>query len=147
MPETTAFVEFDLIGPLRIFRTKHAAVSSPAWDLGTVKEWNLARATKVIRRRVLARDGWNCVHCGNPITWSTAHMHERQARGKILEIAENEWQGGEVSLDNSCCFCYDCHLNGPTGHGKRKPQFLATAEHFLKVTTPVEWPTDEVDID
>jgi hypothetical protein len=123
MSDKFAFVEFDTFGPIRIFRTEHAASQSQAWDLGMVKAWNRARATEAIRRRVFYRDGWLCVHCGNSITWETGHLHERQHRGEILEISENEWQGGEVSLANSETRCYHCHIVDPTGHGKRAPQF------------------------
>lgn len=126
MPDKFAYVEFSAATgkPIRIFRTEHAASVSPAWDLGLVKLWNRARAVDSIRRQVFERDGWACVHCSESICWKTGHMHERQARGQILQISENEWQGGEISLDNSVTLCAQCHLYDKiAGHGDRQPDF------------------------
>lgn len=122
MSSTRAHVEFDDIGPVRVFRTAQAAAVTRT--LGLTRIVNRTLAVRAIRRRVFERDGWLCVHCSNPVIWKTGHMHERQHRGDIQLTEEGYYSGGEISLENSVCLCYSCHLNDPVaGHGKRNPQF------------------------
>lgn len=125
--DTIAYVEFDIAGPIRIFRNKDLAVSSEAFNIGLVRQWSYSRAVKAIRRRVFERDGWACVHCSEPLTWQTAHMHERQSRGDIQLTPEGYYSGGEISLENSITLCSECHLHDKiAGHGNRQPRFGET---------------------
>ncbi len=119
---TRAYVEFDKIGPVRIFRTAQAAAVTRTF--GLVRIVNRTLAVRAIRRRVFERDGWACVHCANPVIWKTGHMHERQARGDIQLTEEGYYSGGEISLENSITLCANCHLyDKVAGHGNRQPQF------------------------
>lgn len=126
MSNEKVYVEYDAIGPIRVFRSDRAAADishNLAWSLNLIKLANRAWAVQVIRMRVFHRDSWACVHCSNGITWSTGHMHERQARGDIRLTPEGYYSGGEISLENSCTLCYHCHLEDDNAHGKRRPQF------------------------
>lgn len=106
--------------PILIFRTVREALSSEAYELGLVLEWERTNAVEIIRRAVFTRDNWECTHCGQSVTWDgerKGHMHERRWRGK----------GGEISTENSTTLCGDCHENDKkAGHGNRKPQFAVT---------------------
>lgn len=111
----SCWAEYDSDGRvIRIFRTHKAAVLNPAWETGHVLETPRADAVESIRRQVFERAGYKCETCGDRVTWDSGHLHEKHHRGK----------GGEVSVENGQCLCYNCHLNDPiVGHGKRKPQF------------------------
>lgn len=52
-----------------------------------------------LRRQVLARDGYKCVACGEPITERTSHIHHR------LPLSE----GGTNHLDNLESRCKGDH--------------------------------------
>jgi 5-methylcytosine-specific restriction endonuclease McrA len=100
--------------PVRIFRTEKDARADSGFDLGLVVRWIRANAVEIIRRAVFVRDDWTCTHCGNPVTWDTGEMHERQWRGR----------GGEISLENSTTLCQHCHSKDKVaGHGTRQVQW------------------------
>jgi hypothetical protein len=124
--------EYDSDGRvIRIFRTRKAAVQSPAWDTGHVLETPRAEAVDSIRRQVFTRAGYRCENptCRNPITWDTGDLHERQPRGKLVKVSAFEYQGGEVSVANGVCLCHNCHMDDPVaGHGKRKVRFGESAQ-------------------
>lgn len=80
-------------------------------------------AVEVIRREVFKRDSWRCTHCGEAVAWNTGHMHEKQPRGRIVEVFPHVYVGGEISVDNCTTLCYNCHMNTDAGHGERRPRF------------------------
>ena len=69
-------------------------------------------AVKNIRDQIWDRCKGECEWCSKIISKDSMHMHEKIHRG----------QGGEISLENSCGICYECHF-GPLGHGNRAPRF------------------------
>lgn len=121
------YVEFDsAFLPIRIFRNQEQAKRSDAWTWGMVKAWTRVMATSAIRRRVFERDDWACVHCGEPIDWQNGELHERWARGDIRLMESGEYQGGEISIENSETRCHNCHT-GRGGAHDRHPQWSATS--------------------
>lgn len=110
--------EFDL--PIRIFRYQSQAMRNPAWDNGQVRLVTYAYAVEIIRQYVFRRDEYACVHCGNMVTWESGEMHERQPRGQIRLTEDGEYQGGEISTENSETRCHDCHT-GSNGVHNRNP--------------------------
>lgn len=93
--------------PSRIFRH-----TTDGWKASVdgfeVRSWDHTEAVKSIRKQVYSRSEQMCEYCGEIITWSTMHMHEKIPKGK----------GGEVSLENCVALCAECHLNKE--HGDRK---------------------------
>jgi 5-methylcytosine-specific restriction endonuclease McrA len=104
------WVEFDSVGPCRIFKNWHAAATSGI-PLDRIREFPRRDAVSTIRQRVFERSHNTCDDCGTALTWNTAHMHEKIHRGN----------GGEVSLENSILVCYTCHMD--IEHGNRKLHF------------------------
>src|ERR1700674_1912774 len=100
--------------PIRIYKNQKEAVR-----LGTnLAEWERANAVLCIRHAVFRRDGMQCTHCGNGVTFGTGHMHERQARGTIKQVSSFEYESGPISIQNSTTLCPACHGNDPVaGHG------------------------------
>lgn len=122
-PPTKCWVELSKDRqPVRIFRSNKAAhLAALAGE--TIARMPYRMAVEIIRRAVFCRDKWKCTHGGEPITWTSGHMHERQPRGKIVQVAPGVWVGGEVSLDNGTTLCYSCHMKTDAGHGKRQVRF------------------------
>lgn len=102
---------------VRIFKVGKVAVREGGLNGHTLAQMEKAQAVSEIRHAVFARDEYKCTHCGADVTWEgfhAGHMHEKIWRGR----------GGEQSVSNCVCLCYDCHLNDPVaGHGNRKPQW------------------------
>jgi 5-methylcytosine-specific restriction endonuclease McrA len=51
----------------------------------------------LLRKRVLARDGWRCQLCGSP---RDLHVHHLIKRGQL----------GDDVLDNLITLCMNCHM-------------------------------------
>jgi hypothetical protein len=113
MSKQLVFVEFDGQNIIRIIR-KHIDV----FKLPPERVQQVAKSVAVgeIRRQVVARANGECENCGKRILGGTGHMHEKLAKGKRGEDGDF----GEVSVDNCCYLCYDCHINGE--HGDRRFQ-------------------------
>jgi len=125
--EKFVYVEFDsAFRPIRIFRNREQAARYEAWTFNMVKIWSRTRATAALRRRVFDRDDWACVHCGTPFDWQTGEMHERWHRGDVRRLESGEYQGGEISMENSEARCRGCHT-GPGGAHDRRPQWSEAA--------------------
>ena len=108
MAKQLVFVEIREGKIYRILRT-----NADAWRLPPeiVQQWPRAEAVKAIRQQVFERSKGECEDCGVRLTEYMGHMHERQSRGK----------GGEISMDNSCFICYNCHIGRDDAeHGDRK---------------------------
>ena len=80
-------------------------------------------AVSEIRKQIWQRCAGNCEWCRKRIIQDgplkqKMHMHEKILKGS----------GGEVSLDNSCGICENCHANSPEAHGDRKPQWTKELE-------------------
>lgn len=92
---------------VRIFKSRSAASRSgmilALMDRGT--------AVKAIRHQLWLRCKGECELGGEPITETTAHMHELKHRG----------QGGEISISNSVMACATCHRYQ---HRDRNPRWL-----------------------
>lgn len=114
MSRLRVWCEFGADGrAIRIFRSTNAAVSSPAWDEGRVREYPRKNAVEEIRRQVFEKCNGECPLCGRPITWDSGHMDEEVSRGA----------GGEISIWNSRFICPPCHI-GPQGkHSNRLPKW------------------------
>src|SRR5215831_1071255 len=108
MSRNRVYVEIDPATqlPVRILKGVRGWFSLP---VERQAEWPKKDATEQIRRQVWERAGKNCEKCGKPVSWSGMHMHERLHRSK----------GGEVSVENGWCLCYDCHI--PEEHANRLP--------------------------
>lgn len=117
---------------IRIFRNKRAAARRQYADnAALVCELVRAQATDDIRRAVHARDEESCVHCGKALLYGQMELHERQSRGTILETEAGDYEGGEVSIENSETRCKDCHtVNKDSAHGNRQPQFSTPSGRF-----------------
>lgn len=123
-----ALVEFEASGKaIRIFREAWQAREVPAFDLGLVREHNLAEATKQIRDWVFARDEFACVACAESITTESGELHERQWRGRIEE-RDGKYYGGEVSRANSETRCFACHKETHGREVKWSPKTLTSDE-------------------
>lgn len=108
---------------IRIFRSKKAAAFSIVLNEACiVTEREHALAVGQIRRQVFTRDEFTCVKCGQELTWATAEMDERQARGRCEKV-EGGYQSGEVSVENCQTYCRSCHTSGPNAKHKRAPSF------------------------
>ena len=84
-----------------------------------------------IRYAVLDRDGWCCVHCGQPVNMETSELDEKQARGQCDQQPDGEFQSGEVSVENCQILCRKCHT-GPGGKHDRAPSFLGAPNATLQ---------------
>lgn len=115
---------------IRIFRNKKAAVlfqlrPSHGLDQPVIRQMERAVAVEQIRRQVFERDDYTCVRCGKTLTWETAEMHEKQARGNCQQVGKYEYQSGEQSVENCETLCHECHT-GKGGVQDRSPSFTRT---------------------
>lgn len=110
MPRNRVMVEVDPATrmPIRIIKSKGGALMLPP---ERVAEWPRKDAVTSIRKQVFDRAGGVCDKCARIVSWDGGHLHERIPRGS----------GGEISVENCWCLCFDCHILGE--HGDRAPQF------------------------
>ena len=81
---------------------------------------------RVVRRRVLDRDGWRCKKCGRPGRLECHH---------IVRLADG---GARYDPDNLEIRCYDCH-NSEHRHDRRadrenRASLLAWADYLRGLT-------------
>lgn len=113
------YAELNAAGaPIRIFRYTRQAMQNPAWDAGRVQLLAYRYAVEKIRLQIFLRDEYACVHCGGMVTWESGEMHERQPRGQIRQIENGEYQGGEISIENSETRCHECHTGRGGAHDR-----------------------------
>lgn len=107
------WVSLNMLGNvIRIFNSEKAACASPGMRLKV----NYGVAVYEIRHQLFLRSDGYCELCLAPITEQSAHMHERQHRGK----------GGEISLENSVMVCAACHRYE---HKDRNPRWKNNSEN------------------
>lgn len=97
--------------PVRIFRSRAAAVTFPVNEPNYIADWPRYDAVHSIRVQVYERADWLCERCGKLVTFKTGEMDEKVSRG----------EGGEISLQNCWLLCYDCHQGHTfSEHGERR---------------------------
>lgn len=91
---------------IRIFRNEKAAFASHVVLISMPRE----DAVSSVRHQLFLRSKGFCEWCGDILTESSGHMHEKKHRGK----------GGEISLENSFFICVKTHKKE---HSDREPKF------------------------
>lgn len=106
-----SWVEFDNAGmPIRIFHDKKSARETQTLQPElTIAEVPHAGAIESIRRQVFERDEWQCVDCGEELTWESAQLDEVLARGSCTKDAKGDYHSGEQSVANGQTLCNRCH--------------------------------------
>lgn len=99
-----AWVEVDEFTGIsvRIFKNHKLAVE--ATNGLNLSNMDRGLAVSQIRRQVYERQGGVCLRCPTVLTYGSAHLHERQPKGKFVD-----GKSGEVSLENCEAICYKCH--------------------------------------
>jgi 5-methylcytosine-specific restriction endonuclease McrA len=112
MSRDVVWVVVDADGrPIRILKSFRAVVYLSGHGVYShTCEMPRKDAVAAIRHQIFLRSQGNCEACGCPVNESTAHMHEKQHRGR----------GGEISLENSLFICAACHK---WAHRARNPQW------------------------